>query len=120
MTSRGRQRLVVTTACIAVVEEEWLLVVPATVARDAQKSAAAALAFLRPPYVERVLNKDVRDEQERIVLGVVAVDEETVPKIAGTATQSGDGRRGSFAETGDSDPRVVAPQPQAQGAPLPG
>jgi len=64
------QLVVITSTCMAIVEEEWILRVPANVARRAAASDQEALALLQSEFVVGVENVDVRDEHERVVLSV--------------------------------------------------
>ena len=64
------RRLVLTTACVAVVEEVWTLDVPSAVAANALDSSSEALALLQSEYVVAVENAEIRDEQDRVLLSV--------------------------------------------------
>lgn len=71
----NEQLLVITTTCVAVVEEEWTLRVPTEVATRAAASDEEALALLQSEFVIGVDNADLHDEQDRVVVSVECCDE---------------------------------------------
>lgn len=71
---REEQLLVITTACVAVVEEEWTLRVPTEMAVRAAASDKEALNLLQSGFVISVDNVDLRDEQDRVVVSVECSD----------------------------------------------
>lgn len=71
------QVVVITTSCVAEVEEEWTLRAPADVARQARASQDGALALLHSDFVVSVGNVDVGDERDRVVISVVCGDSTT-------------------------------------------
>lgn len=80
--------LMVRTACLAVVEESWILRVPTDLAVRATTSGEEALNLLGSEFVVSVENIEVRGEQDRVVIEVTDTDAVGSPAACKAAVQA--------------------------------